>query len=556
MSTKSLVQGPQMSAQTHDTTKARSTSGARRAVRQGFRRSKDGCLNCKRFHSKCDEGLPECLRCRQSKRKCEWPEHVRAKLAASAEGLPSVDPTTSTVMSTAVAASPLLAGTRMEGARSFTAPWTSTYCQPTDPIAMAYPDPQERRLIVHFVREAPSILTGIPIHPQNVLFLDLSRVMSDRGFGLSADALRLSLLSIGALHQAWLENSNDEASTDLCLTSRSVANHLQLAADSCLKAAVLLSLTSTSESDDTLLMATTMLYLFQVLSASQRKREHMETARNLVQRRGGPAQILESAMGASSYTSVRKLLECLAVFDMFDALGSGKEPALLASDGEMDPWWYDCVENSEQVDSVECAFGVSRGVLEMLARTVRLVSLARRAALFGYSPLSDNEELINELELFEAASQLEEELQFWTTTAAAEGGHKRKRSGNLIYIETAKILLACNVCGLPREDPRVQASATLILELSKECNTHLGLVLYLMWPLLVAGAQVDGDQRWLALSVLEVFSTRSGSTRLGPWYDSCNAARGVLQTIWNRVDNHLPHSGFQDVAIEMGVQFL
>ncbi|KAJ1305128.1 hypothetical protein OPQ81_000165 [Rhizoctonia solani] len=46
---------------------------ANQSRRANLRRSKDGCLNCRRKRKKCDEKWPSCSRCTRTGSKCVWP---------------------------------------------------------------------------------------------------------------------------------------------------------------------------------------------------------------------------------------------------------------------------------------------------------------------------------------------------------------------------------------------------------------------------------------------------------------------------------------------------
>lgn len=47
--------------------------------RRKFKKSVDGCLNCKKRRKKCDETKPECKNCIRRGIECRWPAHVNSK---------------------------------------------------------------------------------------------------------------------------------------------------------------------------------------------------------------------------------------------------------------------------------------------------------------------------------------------------------------------------------------------------------------------------------------------------------------------------------------------
>ena len=126
-----------------------------------------------------------------------------------------------------------------------------------------------------------------------------------------------------------------------------------------------------------------------VISASDWS-ENFEYAIRLVSKRGGPQAVLSS--DPTNFTR-RFLLENLTTHDIFSksrigtrSSGGGnlrvdgpllyftgcfitqKEPVLM---DRFDPWWYSCIETSSRSwewESVERTFGISRGMVDFIAR--------------------------------------------------------------------------------------------------------------------------------------------------------------------------------------------
>ncbi|KAJ5360705.1 hypothetical protein N7517_009896 [Penicillium concentricum] len=73
-------------------------------VRRTHRKSRNGCIECKRRHMKCDEKRPICSNCISSQRHCEFLEPVPAGKASSSIGSDTATP--SAVGSPAVTSSP------------------------------------------------------------------------------------------------------------------------------------------------------------------------------------------------------------------------------------------------------------------------------------------------------------------------------------------------------------------------------------------------------------------------------------------------------------------
>ncbi|KAI5457021.1 hypothetical protein BGZ63DRAFT_408482 [Mariannaea sp. PMI_226] len=66
-------------------------------TRRAHRKSREGCLECKRRHVKCDEGRPSCLRCSKTNRSCaykdasEHPMHMTTAVGSLMEQTPGYD---------------------------------------------------------------------------------------------------------------------------------------------------------------------------------------------------------------------------------------------------------------------------------------------------------------------------------------------------------------------------------------------------------------------------------------------------------------------------------
>lgn len=138
---------------------------------------------------------------------------------------------------------------------------------------------------------------------------------------------------------------------------------------------------------DTILATSVIILIRDVISADDWV-ENFEYAIRLVAKRGGPQAVLSS--DPTNFTR-RFLLENLATHDIFsgflpvkkmitghvmtddEACQTGcfvtqKEPTLM---DRFDPWWYSCVEMSSKSwewESVERTFGISRGMVDFIAR--------------------------------------------------------------------------------------------------------------------------------------------------------------------------------------------
>jgi len=85
-----------------------SVAAAASSRRRSHRKSRDGCVECKKRHIRCDESRPDCLNCEKAARRCEWPppkkksartmrreaQRLRNEAAAAAAASSSLDPST------------------------------------------------------------------------------------------------------------------------------------------------------------------------------------------------------------------------------------------------------------------------------------------------------------------------------------------------------------------------------------------------------------------------------------------------------------------------------
>lgn len=162
-----------------------------------------------------------------------------------------------------------------------------------------------------FVASASKLILNISLQPSTVSFLDLSRLVAAPEPGFSGDALRFSLLGIGALHDAWARGHADAAVLD---TTLAVARGMTDAASACLAATVALGSGRIAGGvEETALAAAAMLSYSQVLAGANGKREPLELAYGLIKSGGGFENLLANARAKGE---MRKVLEFIAVFDV------------------------------------------------------------------------------------------------------------------------------------------------------------------------------------------------------------------------------------------------
>ncbi|KAL8284090.1 hypothetical protein RQP46_004839 [Phenoliferia psychrophenolica] len=411
-----------------------------------------------------------------------------------------------------------------------------------------------------FVSSASKLILNISLQPSKISFLDLSRLVSSPEPGFSGDALRFSLLGIGALHDAWARGHSDQSVLEVAL---SVSRAMTDASAACLTATVALGGArggGGGRVEETALAAAAMLSYSQVLAGVHGQRTALDVAYELVRNGGGFETLLANA---KAKPEMRKVLEFIAVFDVLDSLGTQREPHFLGSGSEASWWPRDRSEVPyQELDSVETTFGVSRELIRLFAQVVRLVARSTNRDLYTQAQPTDmlyihpalfeigdpRDHSISDIGLVVEATSLEGELDRWEGSADAALTLPRACQGNKIYILTAKILLWTLVRGVPRTANEVQAASVTIMGLLVECHSRFDGVLYFMWPLLIAGSQLDVDLRSLPLNVLDIFSAT--------YLFDCTAALRTLQITWERMDRGHPNASIQSVVHELGHQFL
>ncbi|KAJ9096329.1 hypothetical protein QFC21_005149 [Naganishia friedmannii] len=216
----------------------------------------------------------------------------------------------------------------------------------------------------------PSGLSGL--NPILAVNLPLS-LSAPRGKNKAVDALRLSLLGVGAIHQAFLFAKNQSAlSQTSSLLSR--ARTLREAAKDMLIAA---SQDAEMAKHDAAIAAGATNALIDIFFGGTRWEDNFMLVKDLIHRRGGPAAMVSAssprmiAEGGTAQTS-RLLLETLSIYDVMSCLAVGKQPTLLADGGS--EWWLRPNLATSEMHSVEKQFGMSRTMVYLLFRTAKLLA--------------------------------------------------------------------------------------------------------------------------------------------------------------------------------------
>ncbi|WWC91290.1 uncharacterized protein L201_006233 [Kwoniella dendrophila CBS 6074] len=168
------------------------------------RRSRTGCLTCRKAKHKCDESKPVCGRCQRNVRVCIYPTPTLGPLSqysasSSFNQFPSFEQIPN-----------LGSPPHAESSRQarFNALQTTLQSIPpaitlTDLLALAIPDQKERSLIQHFLCFGTVNLHAIP-HPNKPIHcFDVSECFKNRrGESFEIDSFFLSIISIASVHRS------------------------------------------------------------------------------------------------------------------------------------------------------------------------------------------------------------------------------------------------------------------------------------------------------------------------------------------------------------------
>lgn len=167
-----------------------------------------------------------------------------------------------------------------------------------------FPTAEERGLILHFCQHSATLLMARPVeagvNPILATLLPLA-LSAPRGFSISTDALRLSLLAIAATHQAYLLSKSGtpgpvlSKSLDLAIGLRTDARVLARSADSKVQ----------GDKGDALFAATVVLGIVDILLGGHAWTQNFDLAKAIVANRGG----VEAMLAASASITLKEGVE-------------------------------------------------------------------------------------------------------------------------------------------------------------------------------------------------------------------------------------------------------
>ncbi|KAJ9104237.1 hypothetical protein QFC19_004054 [Naganishia cerealis] len=261
----------------------------------------------------------------------------------------------------------------------------------------------------------PSGLNGL--NPILAVNLPLS-LSAPRGANSAVDALRLGLLGVGAIHQAFLFAKNQSALSQTssllnrARTLREAAKDMLLAAsydpemakhDAAIAAGATIALI------DSWLKSEAPLQIF---FGGIHWGENFELVKNLIHRRGGPSAIVKAsrsmtlAQGGAAQTS-RLILETLTIYDTLGVILSEQAPQVIPVS-----------ESDDDTSSIEEEAIISLDMLEQISN----MSSGKTA------------------ELWNTAHTLLEDIERWIKVLKRERTeHERVHLGNLAYANSMKV---------------------------------------------------------------------------------------------------------------------
>lgn len=245
-------------------------------------------------------------------------------------------------------------------------------------LAPWFPTQQEQSLILHYCANAADLMMAIPTAFNPMMAINLPMALNmPRGADAATDALRISLLATGAVHQAFLLARSNANATQTSAMFQYAAN-LRDVAKSMIRSAP----GATSEAA---LSACTSLASLDILFGGTGWQENFELAKLMVASRGGPAKLLETSAPTQlsegmTVTPSRLILEVLTIYETLGCLTTGREPELLTEDNA--EWWFQKPVNSPMSPtahnfehySVENQFGVSKVIVHLMNGVARLLA--------------------------------------------------------------------------------------------------------------------------------------------------------------------------------------
>lgn len=157
-----------------------------------------------------------------------------------------------------------------------------------------FPTVQEQSLILHYCANAADLMIAIPVGLNPMLAVNLPLALaSPRGTNAACDALRLTLLGIGAVHQAFLLARSGVNTMQTTATFQYASNLRDMGKEMVRRAVV-------SGGDeifsDAALSASTSLATIDIFFGGTGWQDNLALAKRMVAARGGPSAMLQTSV--------------------------------------------------------------------------------------------------------------------------------------------------------------------------------------------------------------------------------------------------------------------
>ncbi|EJT52569.1 hypothetical protein A1Q1_03371 [Trichosporon asahii var. asahii CBS 2479] len=282
------------------------------------------------------------------------------------------------------------------------------------------------------------------------------------GVSRTTDALRTAVLAVGAVRLRFVDDpTNQKAASKVARQA-----HLKIMS---LLEPILNNPNDHLEEIETTLAALLSVLVACTLAADNIWEEIMKISVKYINNLGGAAKLITNLKPQQNMLSVTRFaLEQLAVRDIVACMTLGRRPSIIRQ--AFEPWFFEIERWSGrdvEWESVERMFGVSRSMVDVIARACSLIGISREAMV---APMPEN----TPRGLQDAANGLLTELQVWDHGFSYSPYHTRTQYGNHCYRHAMRIALMRDVMGLDRMDERVVSSASAIVELARELNFARG----------------------------------------------------------------------------------
>ncbi|WWD20181.1 hypothetical protein CI109_104657 [Kwoniella shandongensis] len=399
-----------------------------------------------------------------------------------------------------------------------------------------FPTLDERLVIRHYLSRTVHIIIAFEskYHPWNP-WISIHAPLAFKhlpGTNPAADALRTAMLAVGSVHLQYANNPEDQGAA-WRVTKGAKVTVLRLIKETLEdkngKARVL-----SQEDIELVLAALLSCTIASSLAADDSWHHLLASVLAFIDQLGGAQHILRDAP-RDKLSPCRFFMEQLAIRDVFGCMTTELAPTILQD--AFTPWFFES-ESWSRIDleweSVERMFGISRGMVDMIARACTLIAAVRsRGKPLPEPSKSDDPDTSSDraLTTLKAAAQgLTAELQVWDEAENFTPLHPRTQYGNHSYRHAIKIRLLKKVYNVPSDDERVVKSSMAIIELAGEMLALYGKITWLTWPILIAGFEIPPNHpaRRTALEMLGAFGphacfdNRAGARMLSDywmWHD-------------------------------------